>query len=460
MRKAKTLTFLIILLALLVGCTAPQENLTDDSQEEKVANSEIEYSLYSDNGFSVLYPEWPETTEGDVELAVTKGYCSVAINSEMIPATQWYDMFEESITGQAGEIISSDRDSLQITYALDYQDINFVSENRIFVCDDKSTVVTLTCMEGVSDVMQKISDTIYPSAHCQDQEVEFNDFQEEDFSVDYPDWEIMEDGEEQRVLGITKGVCSVIVDKHNALPEDVFTWLSTAIEQQEDKTLVHSSIDDDEYNIIHQFPYEGSTITSTTRISYCNYQSYLTQVVCMDEYVTDNDDDIKNSVLESVTCDQEYDIPTAEKIEEEKEEIKEKEPEVIEEIEDEIVKTDAGEEFGIDEEMVVYFINSNDFFTNVMKDFPKASLLIEDEDRELKLRVLIDGEGKITLLEDGEYSDADVTLIIPLRDALNIFNNAENINPFTLISFAINVRTEPAEIKNQVIQKVLSGEYN
>ena len=110
--------------------------------------------------------------------------------------------------------------------------------------------------------------------------------------------------------------------------------------------------------------------------------------------------------------------------------------------------------------MVVYFINSNDFFTNVMKDFPKANLLIEDEDRELKLRVLIDGEGKITLLEDGEYSDADVTLIIPLRDALNIFNNAENINPFTLISFAINVRTEPAEIKNQVIQKVLSGEYN
>ena len=88
------------------------------------------------------------------------------------------------------------------------------------------------------------------------------------------------------------------------------------------------------------------------------------------------------------------------------------------------------------------------------------NLVIKDEARELKLRVLIDDEGKIELLEDGEYSDADVTLIVPLRDALNIFNNAENINPLTLLGFAVNVKTIPAEIKNEVIQKVLRGEYN
>lgn len=112
--------------------------------------------------------------------------------------------------------------------------------------------------------------------------------------------------------------------------------------------------------------------------------------------------------------------------------------------------------------MVVYFINGNAFFGKVLKDFPKSNLVIEDKDnsRELKLRVLIDGDGKVTLLEDGEHSDADVTLRVPLRDALNVFNNAANINPLTLLGFAANVKTEPIGIKNQVIQKFLKGEYN
>jgi hypothetical protein len=68
--------------------------------------------------------------------------------------------------------------------------------------------------------------------------------------------------------------------------------------------------------------------------------------------------------------------------------------------------------------------------------------------------------GKITLIQDGQFYDADVTLIVPLRDALNIFSNAQNINSATLLSFAINVRTVPASIKNEAIQKVLRGEYN
>ena len=119
-------------------------------------------------------------------------------------------------------------------------------------------------------------------------------------------------------------------------------------------------------------------------------------------------------------------------------------------------------QFGIEEEMVIYFINENAFFTNVMKDFPKANIVIEDKDnnRKLKLRVKIDAAGKITLLEDGQYNDANVTLKVPLRDALNIFGNAQNINAVTLIGFAVNVRTEPEGIKNEVIRKVLRGEYN
>ncbi|MBU1632673.1 MAG: hypothetical protein KJ580_05665 [Nanoarchaeota archaeon] len=429
---------------------------------EKLMSEEINYSTYSENGFSVLYPEWPDTTKGDVELTVSKGYCTIAINSEKLPAKQWYEMFVDAVTKQAGDIIISDEDDFQLKYSVNFQNNVLVSDNRIFQCNDNSIVVTITCMEEVDEVMQKLSDKIYPSASCQEEEIEFKDYQDDDFSVNYPDWQESSDGGEQRVLGVTKGACSVIVDKHNALPKDIFNWISKAITEKEDQTLLSASTDKNEYEIVYQFPYQDSTITATTKIFYCNYQSYLSQVICVDEYITDDDEMIKESVLESARCAKEYEVPTPQKIEEEKEELLEKEPEVIEEIEDEIVKTNAGEEFGIDEEMVVYFINSNDFFTKVMADFPKANLVIEDKDndRELKLRVLIDDSGKITLLEDGEYSDADVKLIVPLRDALNIFGNAENINPITLLGFAVNVRTEPVGVKNEVIQKVLRGEYN
>ena len=169
---------------------------------------------------------------------------------------------------------------------------------------------------------------------------------------------------------------------------------------------------------------------------------------------------LKDEILDSSKCKTIYEIPTPEVIEEQKEEIIEEEPEVIEEIEDEIVKTNMGEEFGIDEEMIVYFINSNVFFTNIMKDFPKVNLVMEDDDRNLELKATIGSDGKITLLEDGLHGDADVTIYVPLRDALNIFSNANNINPLTLLSFAVNVRTEPVEIKDQVIRDVIAGKYN
>ncbi len=453
---------MIILVILMVGCEIPQEKLQSQEKAQnpldKLISEEINYTQYTENGFSVLYPQWPDTTKGDVELTVSKGYCTVAVNTEGIPAKQWFGMFLESIEKQSGEIIISDEDNLQAKFSLNFQNVTLISDNRIFVCNDESTTVTITCVEEVDKVMQKLSDTIYSSVSCQEEEMEFKEYQEDDFSVSYPDWEEINDGNEQRVLGRTKGVCSVIVDKHNALPEDIFHWLTTSIEEKENHTMLDSSID--AYTIEYQFSYGENAMTANTKVLYCNYQSYITQVLCVDEYVTEEDREIKDTILHSVQCAQEYEIPTPEIIEEEKEEVKERTPEIIEELEDEIVKTNIGEEFGIDEEMVVYFINSNDFFTRIMKDFPRANLVVEDDDRELRLRVLVDSDGKIALLEDGSYDDADVTLIVPLRDALNVFSNAKNINPLTLIGFAVNVRTEPAAIKNEVIQKVLRGEYS
>ena len=82
---------------------------------------------------------------------------------------------------------------------------------------------------------------------------------------------ISDNREEQRLLSVTKGICSVIVDKHNALPIDIINWLEKAIEDKEDHTLLSSSEHEDKHYIIYQFPYGESTLTATTKVLYCNY---------------------------------------------------------------------------------------------------------------------------------------------------------------------------------------------
>jgi hypothetical protein len=463
------LMVVIFVMLLLVGC-ANQEGTQGDKSQKKTKNpldaalnEKINYSWYSADDFSILYPEWPDTAEGNVELAVSRGYCTVAVNSEKLPAKQWFKMLVDSVEKQSGDIFSRDEDNNQLKYSLNYKNITFISDNRIFECNSNSVAVTLTCIEPVSGLLQNLSSIIFPSAECREKEIEFSDFEDMDFSVSYPGWDdLNDDGGEQRMLGKTKGTCSLIVDKHNALPKDIAGWMEKAISEKDGQKLLSSSAVNDEYDISYKLSYNENPLTAETKIFYCNYQSYIVQVLCMDEFASEADLQIRDAILESAGCARTYEVPTPKIVEEKKEELKEEEPEVIEEIEDDIVRTDAGAEFGIDEEMVVYFINSNAFFTKVMKDFPRANIVIEDKDnsRELKLRVRIDNSGKITRLEDGEYDNADVTLIVPLRDALNIFSNAANINPLTLLGFAANVRTEPANIKNQVIQKVLRGEYN
>ena len=458
----------ILLVILISGCASPQEQF--QQQVDQALSEEFEYTEFYNDGFSILYPVWPATT-GDFELGVTKGYCSVVINSEKMTADQWYDLFMDAIDEQELEVIISDEGDKHIKYSSEYQNITMINDNMIFDCRDGAVAVSIVCMEDVEEKVQAMHTKIFDSASCEedspkqvqkveiDAELKYKDFDDDDFSVEYPEWDVMPT-EDESLLAVSKGVCSVLVNKHNALPGDISDWLQTAIKDNDDHELMDASEDDDVYHLSYEMPYEETTVTSTMKVFYCNYQSYITQILCVNELVTEEYEDIRDKILDSAECSKRYEIPTPELIEEKKEEIIEEEPDVIEEIEDEIVKTNAGEEFGIDEEMVVYFINNNVFFGKIMKDFPKGNLVIEDDDRELKLRVKIDDDGKITSLEDGEYSDADVTLIIPLRDALNIFSNAQNINPLTLLGFAVNVRTDPPELKNEIIQKVLRGEYN
>lgn len=457
--KLKNLLSMLILLSLVlfVGCS---------TVEEKAQSQSIDYLQFDNDDFSVMYPDWP-AGESDAELSVTKGYCSVVINSEKLGAEQWYSMIAEAVKEQGGKIIASDKSKNAVTYSTLYQNITIISDNRIYDCDGNAIAVTLACAEHAYNSTIPMKEKIFGSAECKKDEAEesqqekapeYLTFEDDDFSVMYPAWERLQDNSEH-LVGVSKGVCSIVIDKHNALPNDIYNWYIQEIKENAEHDLVGSSVEGETYHITYKMPYEDKIVTSESKILYCNYQSYITQVLCINSLITDDYSKIRDEVIKSAKCAREYEVPTPEKISEAKKEAEEKSPEEIKDIKDEIVKTDAGKEFGIDEEAVVYFINNNEFFTKIMKDFPKANIIIEDDGRELDLRVTVGSDGKIKLLEDGKFNDADVTLKVPLRDALNIFSNAQNINPLTLLGFAVNVRTDPPEIKDQIIQKVLRGEY-
>jgi len=38
-----------------------------------------------------------------------------------------------------------------------------------------------------------------------------------------PDWDKLQDNSQHK-LGVSRGICSVIVDMHNALPKDIYEW--------------------------------------------------------------------------------------------------------------------------------------------------------------------------------------------------------------------------------------------
>ena len=479
MNSKTTIILIIFLLAALLLASCTKEQRFED-QLDKAINEEFSYKTFTLKDFSVDYPDWEMKYNEGVELSVSRGYCSVAINSETLKAKQWYDMIAEAVEQQKGEILIANDKDMHVKFSALYQNISLISDNQIFDCNGNAVAVTVMCMESASEKTKDINERVFSSAKCdgklikevkvddndakeettnkeEPEATEFKTFREDDFKAAIPVWNKLEDNGDH-LAAVSKGVCSVLIDRHNALPEDIINWIETAINENKDQKLIESRNN----KIVYEMPYEDNTVTSTMDIRYCNYQSYITQVLCVNELITEEYKDIRDTIIDSADCTRTYTPPNKEALEERKETIIEEEPEAIGEIEDEIVKTNAGEEFGIDEELVVYFINNNAFFTKIMKDFPAANMIIHDDanNKELKLKAAIGSDGKITSLEDGQHSSPDITLKIPLKDALNIFGNAENLNPLNLLAFAVNVETVPKEVKNEVIQKALRGEYN
>ncbi|MBW2972090.1 hypothetical protein KY359_03565 [Candidatus Woesearchaeota archaeon] len=475
---------MVLLLFLLLAACSPEQQM--QKMVDKAVAEPFTYSTYSSNGFSVKYPYWPETgdKDDDVEVAVSRGYCSVAVNQERIPAEPWFGMVVDSVENSSStRIILKDDDALRLKYSTKYQNLTLINEAKVYGCNDYSYVVLVFCIEQAADESQGIYDTVFGSAECEESEegsgnenlqemidkqnmsmeyVDYVSFEDDDFRMEHPDWAEMDKGGSERVLGVSAGICSVVANRYNALPGDIAGWIEKSASEKGEDSLIRSSRKGDYYYIDYRFGSEDYDLVAKTKMFYCNYMTYSAIVVCLENVTVPGMDEMTDEVLSGAHCAREYEIPTPKVFEEKREEVEEDEPEELDEIEESIVKTNAGEAYGIDEEMVVYFINNNAFFTKIMKDFPEANLEIEDKenDRNLELKVDVDPDtGQITSLDDGAHSSPDVTLIIPLRDALNIFSNAQNLNPLNLLAFAVNVKTEPAGIKDQVIRDVLSGKY-
>lgn len=469
----------LTLLLILTSCTV---NL------DKVLSEEFSYLTYDSNGFSIEYPEWPVSSDkvDETEISVSKGYCTVIVDSNEVQAEQLYTYLIDSIE-DAAHVNSYEAfdDKLLVVSNNTYLEHVLISELKIEDCNGQAHMINIACLDDVyhHKKVREIYDHVFNSVNCdfdetssddtnneednsnteinqvsEPEEITYTTFTEDDFEVEHPEWNELTDMGDENILGVSVGTCSVFVNKHNALPEDLYNWIVTNFDDTDGYEIIETSEKNDVYEIEYQYPYEEYNLIAKSKMFYCNYVSYMTVAVCIEEHLTENSEDMQEFVLESAQCSAEYEIPEMEI----PEEIVEEEPEIIEEIEYEIVKTELAEEFGLDAEVIVYFINSNNFFTNIMADFDTANLVFEDEEnaRELQLKIDVDNDGQIILVEDGLYDNADVTLYVDLMQALNILNNAANINPVNLLVFAADVRTDPAEVKNEVISKVLRGEYN
>ena len=487
MKKTIVLLFFLCLV-FLIGC--------NQNALQKVINEEIVYFTYNSDGFSIKYPSWPLMNDGagptGAEVSVSKGYCTVMVNTESIGADFWYLQLIKALEQGNSTILSVDNSSLKVVLSMMYPPHKLISEVKVFDCNQKAHMVNIACIEQVYGNVS-LHKEIFGSAVCKDsglsdnnkngkaqekiikeKETTYKELVDQDFSLTYPEWTHLQDNATERVIGVSAGTCTLIVNKHNARPGDLSKWLDISLAKNKSTKILSSFGSGGKYKLVYTSPYFDKILRTDARVDYCNYLSYFTAFVCIDGTNDSVQEAVRSTVLESIDCAKHYVVPemikvddVVKKVTQEKElkkEIPKKKVEEIkkevEEIKEKIVYTTIGDRFGIDEEAVVYMVNNNVFFTKVLSDFSKGNLVFEDKETgDVKLKIKFDASGKLTYLGDGSYDDADVTLYVPLKTALNIVNNIDKLNPLTLLSFAVSVRTEPANVKQNVISKALKGGY-
>ena len=122
-----------------------------------------------------------------------------------------------------------------------------------------------------------------------------------------------------------------------------------------------------------------------------------------------------------------------------------------------IVQTEIPQKYGVNVDALVSVINTNAFVIEILKDYKKINLKINDTASSKFINLKVDlKDGKITLVKDGLYTDAGITFVAPLNATLNIINNVNNINILNFIGFALAVQTEPPQAKQEFINNIIA----
>lgn len=427
---------IIVFLIFITGC------MTEEIVREESVIEEKDNWIYfeDDNGFSTERPDAEGTFNFNETLFMisTKG-CNSAVNKYEGDEELMYSWILKYLDTEEIYTVNTDELNNEISYLSSYQNYSIYNKLKIFGCNGYAYNIILSCEQGIFNENEEEFNKLYESAKCDSSKKEkiiLNDFKEEDFSMDVPNWEDIERKDDTTIL--KKGYCNVFITEVDANLDDVYNWIYESVKKCEE-----CNVEEKEGDILdYESYYENILLKSKAGFVYCNYKTYIVSYTCIESMF---DGDVASQIVSSINCDRIY--------EPKEEEITQEEEEEIQEIREESVNLDLPDEWNVENpEMIVWFINSNDFFATILKDYNKINLIIDDE-TDFNIKADLEN-GKIVRVEEGLY-EGEISIIIPLNSALEILNNADNINFLNFLVFAVEVRTDPPELKQEVINKIL-----
>lgn len=465
---------LVALGILMLGCAGQETEQQDIGpgheivEEEPIVEEaeqplvkETAFANFTDGDFSMEYPEWDVREAANTSiLAIGNAWCVLNVDRHDASITPLFNWVINATA--ANENISLDEVDLEnysMGFAADFNNITFNATTKMVYCNHETYVILATCAEDYYHEYEEELERFSSSASCAVEyeepdysqapvlpdldDTEFSTFIDEDYSAKIPEWD---EGtvENETIVRLSKGACTMVLNKYNVLSDTLYDWAERYIEEND--SLEPIRMDPEENRIEYEMKAGNVTLRIDSAITYCNYQSYDMITICEKGYFEENEDTLK-VIGGSPRCARTYTIaPEITEVEETKE---------IPE-EDRVVETDVGEEYGINAEAVVSFFNGNPIFVKVMKNYDKVNLRITADDEDINLKARLE-DGYIVKVREGSYSDAEFTVIMPLEDALNIFSNADNISIGNILSFIVNVETDPPEKKNELVKEAFKA---
>ncbi len=433
----KKIILLLLVLLILSSCNNSKE-ITEVEEKTQTLTLNIEE-------LRLTYPDWEQEFAEETLINIKNGICSLNLREYESNPKSLYEYF---LSTSGNSLIKKNDNELKLETVTLYSIFLMQMQIKVVGCNNKAYVLTSMCENKTAETFKDAIDSTFESFHCISEskvetiqtESSFTTEVDEDFSIKIPEGEITYESNEDNVLSTQYEGCQITVMKYNSPIDFFYEYLKTYYKEtgidilNEDKT---------NYKFYYSAQYQGYDFQSLVVMNYCNYLTYVSTISCEKNYY-DVNQNLINTITNSITCAKEYSIP---------EEITEEEPAPIEE---NIVETDAGLEYGINAEWVVYFLNSNELAQAIFIDYEKINLIIENtEGDNIELKADLEN-GQIVKVQDGLHTDAELTVIIPLQDALNLFSNVANINIENLLAFAINIKTEPTEAKQEIINKLFN----